>query len=62
MGEAYLQTGDAAYLAKGIEQIQAFKVHDQGPYSDNLYLLDSRLDVQHFLSIYLDYMHGVAPP
>jgi hypothetical protein len=62
MAEAYLHTGDASYLAKGIEQIQAFKVHDQGPYNDNLYLLDSRLDVQHFLAVYRDYMLGVPPP
>jgi hypothetical protein len=62
MAEAYLHTGDASFLAKGIEQIQAFKVHDQGPYSDNLYLLDSRLDVQHFLAVYRDYMLGVPPP
>jgi hypothetical protein len=62
MAEAYLHTGDASYLAKGIEQIQAFSVHDQGPYNNNLYLLDSRLDVQHFLATYRDYMLGVPPP
>ena len=61
MAEAFRHTGDATYLVKGIEQIQAFKAHDQGPYSDNLYLLDSRLDVQHFLAIYRDYMLGVIP-
>jgi len=58
MAEAFLDTGDVTYLQKGIEQIQAFKAHDTGPYNDNLYLMDSRLDVQHFMAIYLDMVHA----
>ncbi len=61
MAEAYKATGDAAFLVKGIEQIQAFAAHDQGPYSDNMYLLDSRLDVQHFMATFLDFATGVPP-
>ncbi len=61
MAEAFLATGDIGYLFKGIEQIEAFKAHDQGPYSDNMYLLDSRLDVQHFLSVWRDHALGVGP-
>jgi hypothetical protein len=61
MAEAYKATGDAAFLVKGIEQIEAFKAHDQGSYQDNMYLLDSRLDVQHFLAVFRDFATGVPP-
>ncbi len=61
MGEAFLATGDVGYLFKAIEQIQAFKTHDQGSYDDNMYLLDSRLDVQHFLAIWRDHALGIGP-
>jgi hypothetical protein len=61
MAEAFLATGDVGYLFKGIEQIEAFKAHDQGSYSDNMYLLDSRLDVQHFLAIWRDHVLGIGP-
>jgi len=62
MAEAYLQTGDPVYLAKGLEQVQAFAAHDQGAYKDNLYLLDSRFDAQHYMSVLRDFMLGVPPP
>ena len=61
MAEAYKATGDGAFMAKGVEQIQAFAAHDQGPYSDNMYLLDSRLDCQHFMAVFLDFATGVPP-
>ena len=62
MAEAYLQTGDPVYLAKGLEQVQAFAAHDQGGYKDNLYLLDTRLDAQHYMSVLRDFMLGDPLP
>ena len=58
MGESYIQTGDVGYLDKGVEQVENFKATDQGSYQDNMYLIDSRLDCQHFLRIYLDWANG----
>ncbi len=56
MAEAFLDTGDVSYLNKGLEQIEAFKAVDQlEGYDDNMYDIDTRLDCQHFLSIYLAY-------
>ncbi|MHC4845509.1 MAG: hypothetical protein ACYTCU_05035, partial [Planctomycetota bacterium] len=52
MGEAYLSTGDTGYMWKAVEQVENFKAVDQGGYSDNMYLIDSRLDCQHFFAIY----------
>ncbi|MCB9897148.1 MAG: hypothetical protein H6825_04000 [Planctomycetes bacterium] len=61
MGECFIDpnSGDSAserkkYMDRAIEQFEAHAAHDNGPYNDNLYLLDTRLDVQHFMRIYLD--------
>ncbi|HEX5010973.1 MAG TPA: hypothetical protein VFY71_11280 [Planctomycetota bacterium] len=62
MAESYLATGDAVYLAKGLQQVQAFAAHDQGAYKDNLYLMDTRLDAQHYMSVLRDYLLGIPPP
>lgn len=54
-GEAYLDTNDASFLQRGVEQMQGFATHDNSSYStNNLYTIECRLDVQHFLRIYLD--------
>lgn len=49
-GRAWAQTGDIQYLKRAAEQIQAFSVHDSGPSTNNLFLLDSRLDCQDFFA------------
>jgi hypothetical protein len=57
MGEAWLDTGDPAYLQRGVQQIEAFAAHDQSSaYPNNLYEIESRLDAQHFISIYRQYL------
>ncbi|MFT7463420.1 MAG: hypothetical protein ACI9EF_001764 [Pseudohongiellaceae bacterium] len=55
MAEAYMHTGLPAFLFRGVHQIEAHQAHDNGPFASNLYLLDSRLEAQHFLSIYRDW-------
>jgi hypothetical protein len=55
MAETFKDTGDWRYLKKGIEQIEAFAAHDNGPFETNLYLLDSRLDCQHFMHTWLNW-------
>jgi len=62
MAESYLATGDPVYLAKGLQQVQAFAAHDQGAYKDNLYLLDSRFDSQHYMAVLRDYLLGTPAP
>ncbi|HZJ71596.1 MAG TPA: hypothetical protein VFF36_11750, partial [Planctomycetota bacterium] len=57
MGQSWLDTGDPGYLQRGVEQIQAFAAHDQsGSYPDNLYEMESRLDVQDFFAVYRYYL------
>ena len=52
LAEAWRQTGDASYLMKGVEQVQAFAVHG------NLKELDHRVEFQHFCRAVLDYLGG----
>lgn len=52
--DAGLPSERQEYLERGLEQFEAHAAHDNGPYADNLYLLDHRLDVQHFLRLYLE--------
>jgi hypothetical protein len=54
--------GRPVYLAKGLQQVQAFAAHDQGEYKDNLYLMDSRLDAQHYMAVLRDFMLGAPLP
>lgn len=54
VGEAYLDTGDMAYLEKGVEQLEAASHQDHGSYDTDMYKIEGRLDVQHFLAIYLE--------
>lgn len=56
MAEAYMITGNSAFLQRGVQQIEAHQAHDNGPFADNLYLLDSRLDAQHFFAVYRDWV------
>jgi hypothetical protein len=51
MSEAWRQTGDPGYLAKGIEQIQGFAAHG------DMEWIDKRLEAQHFLRAVLDLAH-----
>jgi DNA-binding LytR/AlgR family response regulator len=40
-----------------VQQIEAFAAHDQSSaYPNNLYEIESRLDAQHFISIYRQYL------
>jgi len=55
MAQAYQYTGDSNYLQRGVHQIEAHQAHDSGPFDDNLYLLDSRLDAQHFFAVYREW-------
>lgn len=55
MAESYVDTGDLTYLKRGVQQLEAFAVHDNGPYANNLYLADTRLDCQHFFAVYRDW-------
>lgn len=55
MAESFVDTGDVTYLKRGVHQVEAFATHDAGPYDDNLYLLDTRFDSQHFFAIYRDW-------
>jgi len=50
MAESWRDTGQAGYLEKGVEQLQAAALHG------NLGIWDTRLDVQHFLSAYRDFL------
>ncbi|GJM22623.1 MAG: hypothetical protein DHS20C15_25380 [Planctomycetota bacterium] len=52
--EAWRDTGDLAFLAKGYQQLEAFAAHDEGSFDSNLPLLDTRLDCQHFMAAVLD--------
>jgi len=61
MSRGFLATGETEYLQRGVEQIEAFAVHDSGPYSDNLFLLDSRLDCQDFFSTWLAWRLAGSP-
>lgn len=56
MAEAYMITGNSAFLKRGVQQLEAHQAHDNGPFADNLYLLDSRLDAQHFFAVYRDWV------
>ena len=53
MAEAYLDTGEAFWLEKGVEQLRAAEIHG------DLHRWDTRLDVQHFLSVYRDHVLGL---
>ncbi|MCB9899020.1 MAG: hypothetical protein H6825_13525 [Planctomycetes bacterium] len=55
MAEAYVDTGDVTYLKRGVQQLEAFAAHDNGPHDDNLYLADTRPDCQHFFAVYRDW-------
>jgi hypothetical protein len=55
MAQAYEYTGDSNYLQRGVQQIEAHQAHDNGPFDNNLHLLDSRLDAQHFFAVYREW-------
>jgi len=50
MAEAWRQTGDATYMLKGVEQVEAFAAHG------NLKELDHRVEFQHFCRAVLDFL------
>ncbi len=50
MAESWRDTGDAGFLLKGVEQIRAAAAHG------DLSRWDTRLDVQHFLSAYREFV------
>jgi hypothetical protein len=53
MAEAYRDTGDIAFLKKGYQQLRAAEAHG------DLYRWNTRLDVQHFLSVVRDLILGL---
>ena len=54
MAEAWRDTGDIEDLRRGLEQIEAFAAHDEGQFDNNLHLLDTRPDCQHFMAAWLE--------
>ena len=48
--EAFRDTGGDFWLDKGVEQLRAAEIHG------DLHRWDTRLDVQHFLSVYRDHV------
>ncbi len=61
-GEAYLDTGDDGYLDKGVEQIEQHYHQSHSSMPNDMHEIDGRLDVQHFIAIYLDHVNGVPVP
>ncbi len=55
-GEAFKDSGDVKYMQRAVEEFEGFAAHDNGEYSNNLYNIETRLDVQHFLRTYLDWI------
>ena len=55
MAAAFEDTGDTEYLVRGIEQLEAAYYQEKGAYGyeHDMYKFDGHLDVQHFLSVYL---------
>jgi len=53
MAECFRDTGDTAWLDKGVEQLRAAWVHG------DLHRWNTRLDCQHFLSVYRDHALGL---
>lgn len=52
LGEAWLDTGDDAYLDKAIEYVEQCYAQDHGEGSTDLDGIENRLDFQHFIRIY----------
>jgi hypothetical protein len=61
MAETFAETQDVRFLMKGVEQIQAFEAHDTGPFDTNLYLLDNRLECQHFMHAFMEWVLTLPP-